>query len=196
VVDEFLGARPKSSVREFIDNLMPSPGDQLCAQAVRLQAGGDLDGALELLTRAAQLEPDNDMAHVARAELLLVMNRIDEARAAADLITPLASQERRVTQLMARLTFARGALGADANALEQRLKANPADLDARLQLANAHVQAQRYEPALEQLLEIIRRDRRWNQEAGRKTMLALFDLLGGQGDLVSRYRRQLAATLH
>jgi putative thioredoxin len=65
-----------------------------------------------------------------------------------------------------------------------------------MQLANLHVQAQRYEPALDQLLEIIRRDRKWNQEAGRKTMLALFDLLGGKGDLVNRYRRQLAAMLN
>jgi len=49
---------------------------------------------------------------------------------------------------------------------------------------------------LEQLLEIIRRDRKWNDEAGRKTMLSVFDVLGGQGELVSKYRRQLAAALN
>jgi putative thioredoxin len=196
VVDEFLGARPKSAVREFIDNLIPSPGDQLCAQAAQLQAAGDADGALELLDQAVQLEPNNDMVHVARAELLLGLNRVEDAQRAAELVSPLASQEPRVTQLMARLRFAQGALGADAVALEQRIQTSPADLDARLTLANLHVQSQRYEAALEQLLEIIRRDRKWNQEAGRKTMLALFDLLGGQGELVSRYRRQLAATLN
>jgi putative thioredoxin len=196
LVDEFLGARPKSAVREFIDNLLPTPGDQLCAQAAKLQAAGDASGALELLDQAVQLEPNNDMAHVARAELLLGLERIEQAQRAADQIGPLSSQEPRVTRLMARLRFAQGALGADAHALEQRIQVNPADLDARLALANLQVQAQRYEPALEQLLEIIRRDRKWNQEAGRKTMLALFDLLGGQGELVSRYRRQLAATLN
>jgi putative thioredoxin len=196
VVDEFLGARPKAAVREFIDNLIPSPGDRLCAQAAQLQAAGDAHGALELLDHAVELEPNNDMAHVARAELLLGLNRIEDAQRAAELVSPLAGQEPRVTQLMAHLRFARGALGADAAALEGRIQASPADLDARLTLANVHVLAQRYEAALEQLLEIIRVDRKWNEEAGRKTMLALFDLLGGQGELVSRYRRRLAATLN
>ncbi len=55
---------------------------------------------------------------------------------------------------------------------------------------------QRYEPALEQLLEIIRRDRSFGDDAGRKTMLAIFDLLRNENELVSRYRRLLASTLH
>jgi putative thioredoxin len=196
LVDEFVGARPKSGVRDFIENLLPSQGDLLCAQAAQAQAAGDTDGALRLLAQAAAVEPRNDDVHVARAELLLALGRTDEAEQAAAEISPLASQAPRVTRLMAQLRFARGAAGADAQALAQRIDADPADLDARLQLAHAHVQAQHYEPAMEQLLEIIRRDRKWNQEAGRKTMLAIFDLLGGQDELVGRYRRMLAATLH
>jgi putative thioredoxin len=196
LVDEFVGARPKSGVREFVEGLLPSEGDVLCAQAAQARASGDTDGALQLLARAAELEPRNDDVHAARAELLLALGRTDEAEQAAAEISPLAGQTPRVTRLMAQIKFARGAAGADAQELAQRIDADPANLGARLQLANAHVQAQRYEPAMEQLLEIIRRDRKWNQEAGRKTMLAVFDLLGGQGELVSRYRRLLAATLH
>jgi putative thioredoxin len=196
LVDEFVGARPKSGVREFIEGLLPSEGELLVAQAAQARAAGDSDGALRLLARAAELEPRNDDVHVARAELLLALGRTPEAEQAAAEVSPLASQASRVTRLLAQIRFARGAAGADAQALERRVAADPGDLDARLQLANAHVQAQRYEPALEQLLEIIRRDRKWNQEAGRKTMLAVFDLLGGQGELVSRYRRMLAATLN
>jgi putative thioredoxin len=196
LVNEFVGARPKSGVRDFIEGLLPSEGELLCAQAAQAQASGDNDGALRLLARAAELEPRNDDVHVARAELLLALGRAEEAEQAAAEISPLASQAPRVTRLMAQLKFARDAAGADPQALEKHIDANPTDLEARLQLANAHVQAQRYEPAMEQLLEIIRRDRKWNQEAGRKTMLAVFDLLGGQGELVSRYRRMLAATLH
>ena len=59
-----------------------------------------------------------------------------------------------------------------------------------------HVAQQRYEPALEQLLEIIRLDRKWNGEAGRKTMLSVFDLLGAQNQLVAKYRRLLASALY
>ena len=196
LVDEFVGARPKSGVREFIENLMPSEGDLLCAQAAQAQASGDTDGALRLLAQAAEVEPGNDEVHVTRAELLLALGRADEAEQAAAEISPLASQAPHVTRLIAQLKFARGAAGADTQELTKRVGEDPADLEARLQLANAHVQAQRYEPAMEQLLEIIRRDRKWKEEAGRKTMLAIFDLLGSQGELVSRYRRMLAATLH
>jgi putative thioredoxin len=196
LVDEFLGARPKSAVREFIDRLLPSEGDLMCAQATDALASGDAEAALQLLGRAAEIEPRNDNVHIARAQALLALGRAEEAQVAAEEISPLASQDPRVTRLLAQLKFARGAAGADAEALARRLQGDPADLEARLQLANAHVQAQRYEPALEQLLEIIRRDKQWNQEAGRKTMLAVFDLLGGQHELVSRYRRLLASALH
>jgi putative thioredoxin len=196
LVDEFLGARPKSAVREFIDNLLPSQGDLLCAQAAQAHARGETDDALGLLEEAARLEPSNDAVHANRAELLLALGRLDEARQAADRIAPLASQDPRVMQLVARLKFARGAGKVDAASLEQRILTNSGDLEARLQLANLLVQQQRYEAAMEQLLEIIRRDRKWNDEAGRKTMLAVFDLLGAKSDLVSRYRRLLASALH
>jgi putative thioredoxin len=127
--------------------------------------------------------------------MLLAMGRVAEAKAAAARMGPLASRDRRIGALLARLQFADGA-AAEPSALEARIAANPGDLEARLQLAKLLVAQQRHEPAMEQLLEIIRRDRKWNGEAGRKTMLAVFDVLGGQGELVSKYRRQLAAALN
>jgi putative thioredoxin len=195
LVDEFLGARPESAVREFIEGLMPTPADLLRKEAMELAQQGDRDRALALLAQAAELEPMSDAVHADTAELLLAMGRIAEAKAAAARMGPLASQDRRIGALLAQLQFADGA-GADASALDARIAGNPDDLEARLQLAKALVTQQRYEPAMEQLLQIIRRDRKWNGEAGRKTMLAVFDLLGGQGELVSKYRRQLATALN
>jgi putative thioredoxin len=195
LVDEFLGARPESAVREFIEGLMPSPADLLRKEAMELAQQGDRDRALTLLAQAAELEPMSDAVHADTAELLLAMGRIAEAKAAAAQMGPLASQDRRIGALLAQLQFADGA-GADTSALDVRIAGNPDDLEARFQLAKALVTQQRHEPAMEQLLEIIRRDRKWNGEAGRKTMLAVFDVLGGQGELVSKYRRQLAAALN
>lgn len=195
LVNEFLGARPESAVREFIDALLPSPADLLRREAAELAAQGDRDRALAKLAEAAELEPLNDTVHADTAELLLAAGRVAEAKAAAARMGPLASQDRRISALLAQLRFA-GEATADAPALEARIAAHPEDLEARLQLARLLVTQQRLEPALEQLLEIIRRDRKWNAEAGRKTMLAVFDLLGGQGELVSKYRRQLAAALN
>jgi putative thioredoxin len=175
LADEFLGAQPASAVREFIEGLLPSPAD--------------------LLAQAAELDSMNDAVHADTAELLLGLGRIAEAKAAAARLSPFASQDRRVGALLAQLQFADSANTATAE-LEARIARDPADLEARLQLAKALVTQQRYEPAMEQLLEIIRRDRKWNGEAGRKTMLSVFDVLGGQGELVTKYRRQLAAALN
>ena len=138
----------------------------------------------------------NDALHADTAEILLAMGRIAEAKAAAARMGPLASQDRRIGALLAQLQFADGARSRPRRAARLASPATPTDLEARLELAKALVTQQRYEPAMEQLLEIIRRDRKWNGEAGRKTMLAVFDVLGGQGELVSKYRRQLAAALN
>jgi putative thioredoxin len=93
--------------------------------------------------------------------------------------------------------FADQAAGAgDTEGLEARIAANADDLDARLALANRLVARQHYAPALDQLLEIVHRDRNFRGDIGRKTILSVFNLLGGQGDIVSRYRRLLASALN
>jgi putative thioredoxin len=195
LVDEFLGAQPESAVREFIDGLMPSPGEVLRKQAAALAAAGDATGALALLEQAARTEAHDDAVYADMAEILLAQGRVDEAKAASTKLGPLAADDPRVSTLLARLRFA-DAGNQDPSALRARVEADPADLEARLRLANIDVAAERYESALDQLIEIIRRDRKWNGEAGRKTMLAVFDLLGARHELVGRYRRQLASVLN
>jgi putative thioredoxin len=86
--------------------------------------------------------------------------------------------------------------GEDAGALAERVARNADDLDARLKLANLHIAQGRHETAFEQLLEIIRRDRKFGDDAGRRTMLSVFDVLGSGNELVSKYRRQLASALN
>jgi putative thioredoxin len=195
LADEFLGALPESAVREFIDRLMPTPGELMRREAAARAAAGASDEALALLAGAAEKEPNNDAVHADRIELLLDLARVEEARAAVSRLGPLATRDPRVARALARLQLA-GDAGADADALEQRMRANPDDLETRLRLAKLYAAQERYEPALEQLLEITRRDRSFGDDAGRKTMLAIFDLLQGQGELVNRYRRLLASALH
>jgi putative thioredoxin len=195
LVDEFLGAQPESKVREFIDGLLPTPGEILRRQALALRAQGDVPGALALLERAAQSEVHNDAVHVDQVEILLALGRIDEAKVLAAKLGPLAADDPRVSALLAQLRFARAG-GEDLATLRARIDSNSADLEARLRLAELEVADKRYEDALEQLLEIIRRDRKWNADAGRRTMLAVFDLLGAQHELVVQYRRKLASALY
>ena len=198
LADEFLGALPESAVREFIDRLMPTPAELMRRDAATRAAAGAADEALALLAGAAEREPNNDAVHADRIELLLDLARVADARAVASRLGPLAARNPAVARALARLQLADDA-GVDASAetLEERVRKAPDDLEARLRLAKLYAAQQRYEPALEQLLEITRRDRGYGDDAGRKTMLAIFDLLQGQqSELVSRYRRLLASALH
>lgn len=197
VVDEFLGALPESAVRQFINGIVPSPAELMRRKAVALASAGDREGALALLVDAAGLEPNNESIQADRIGVLIDLGRMPEARALASTLGPLAARNPNLTQVLARLQLADTAGSpSDAPALEARIRSNPDDLEARLHLAKLQASLQRYEPALEQLLEIIRRNREFGDDVGRKTMLAIFDLLQNQGELVGRYRRLLASTLH
>jgi putative thioredoxin len=111
----------------------------------------------------------------------------------------MRSTRSRLAALQARLKLMAAGGGADPAALAARIDANPDDLAARLQLAHALALAQDHRAAMEQLLEIVRRDRKWQDEAARKTMLDLFALLGTNpqfDDLVREFRIRLSRTLN
>jgi putative thioredoxin len=195
VVDEFLGALPASAVREFIERLLPTRSELIRRDAAVQAAAGDQQRALALLDSAAELEPNNTAVQADRVSMLLDLGRTAEARAIADRLATLASQDPRIGRVLARLQLADAEVG-DAAPLEAQVLSNPNDLEARLRLAKLYARQQRYELALEQLLEVTRRDRAFGDDAGRKTMLAIFDLLQGQDELVGRYRKLLASALH
>jgi putative thioredoxin len=196
LVDEFLGAQPESAVRAFVDGLVPTPGEVMRRQAAKSRAASGDERALTLLEEAARLEPNNDRVHADAIEILLALDRVEEAKAAAARLGPLAAHDPQIGPLLAQLQFAGTVSAGEAAELEALISRNPGDLDARMRLAKLHVGQKRYEPALEQLIEIVKRDRTWDGEAGRKTILAVFALLGGQGELVSSYRRKLASALY
>jgi putative thioredoxin len=123
---------------------------------------------------------------------MLDLNEADEASRLIGSVPDDADP--RVPALKARLQFM-GAAGEDEAALTARVAANENDLEARLKLANLLVAAGQYEAGMDQLLEIVRRDRGFEDDIGRKTLLSVFNLLGG-GELVSRYRRLLASALN
>lgn len=198
MVDEFTGALPEDQIRDFIDRLIPSPAEPLRAQALAAHQKGDVEGARKLMADAIKLDPRNDTSYLDYVELSLEAGVFADAKEVLDAVRDRSRDQVRVDALDARLKFAAGG-GADTAALQTRLAADDNDLDARLQLANAQALARDYRPAFEQLLEIVRRDRKWNEEAGRKTMLTLFTMLGAQpeyDDLVREFRVALSRTLN
>lgn len=196
IVDQFSGALPESAVREFLARVIPSPADELRAQAAELRAGGDLAGALQILGEASKLDSQNEQVRIDAAEILLEQNQLDEAQRLLDSLAAATRMEARVQQLLARLSFARGGQEAgNEQELRDRIAARPDDMQARLDLANLLVARGRHAEGLEQLLEMVRLDRSWNEEAARKQILAVFNLLGSH-PLVSEYRRKLASALN
>ena len=102
-----------------------------------------------------------------------------------------------VRRLFTRLTFARAAAGAAPVAeLVRSIAADPGNCEARYQLGALKVQAEDYEGAMEQLLEIMRRDRGFKDDAGRKGLVELYGLLGRDDERVARYRSLMAQALH
>lgn len=199
MVDEFTGALPEAQVREFLARLIPSPAEPLRLEAMAAHARGDRATALRLLGEALDLDPANEAALLDSVEVHLAEGAVAEARQALDLIADRARDRARVESLQARLQLSAAGGGADTDTLRARVAAAPADLDSRLALANTLALAQDYKGALENLMEIVRRDRKWKDEAGRKTMLTLFTLLGAQPEheaLVREYRIALARTLN
>ena len=194
LVDEFTGALPESQVRAFIERVVPSPSELVRKQAQALLASAAYAQALPLLEQALTLDPGNEIAKVDKLEALVHLERTDEAKAMLAALHPL-TEDPRIAPLKARIGFAAGD-AVDSNVLRARIEQNPADLEARLEIARHHVRAQEFEPALEQLLEIVRRDRKFGDDAGRRTMLEIFSLLGADHDLTSRYRRMLASALY
>ena len=198
VVDEFSGALPERLVREFLDRVIPSEADKLARQAeVHYRETGDGPQALALAEQALQEEPGNTRALKLAAGILTDLGRFDEARACLDRLAPLAQMDESVSALRARLDFAASAAATPgADALLQRIERDPSDLDARLALANLRAAKGDYAAALDQLLDIVRRNRAFRDDIARKTMLQIFNVLGNQSDIVSEYRRRLASAMY
>ena len=198
VVDEFSGALPERLVREFLDRVIPSEADKLARQAeVHYRETGDGPQALALAEQALRKEPENTRALKLAAGFLTELGRFDEARACLDRLAPLAQMDESVSALRARLDFAASAAATPgAEALLQRIERDPNDLDARLALANLRAAKGDYAAALDQLLDIVRRNRAFRDDIARKTMLQIFNVLGNQSDIVSEYRRRLASAMY
>jgi putative thioredoxin len=184
-VDGFVGALPEAQIRQFLDKHVPA-GEALeaeadVAEAQDLMADGDLEAALGKLAHAVQTDPANDAARFDYIKALLELGLVDEAREAfapvaakaADTITPHA----RFAALAVWLAAFEASAGLDPTVLQAAIAANKRDFDARFQLAQNHLSNQRFTEAMDELLEIIMRDKAWNGEAARKAYVAILELL-------------------
>jgi putative thioredoxin len=197
VVDEFSGLRPESSIRAMLDAHLPRESDQQREQARRLLDDGRAKEASEILRTAMASDPANVRVHADLALCLLELGEITEAGEILAALPPNARADDPVRRLEARISLARLANeGSATDVIERSIHANPDDCDARLQLSALLSASGEYERAMNELLEILRRDKHFREDAARKTMLMIFQVLGPDNPLVGRYRALMSSTLY
>jgi putative thioredoxin len=199
-LDGFVGGQPEKTLRAFIDRLVAEDaaddiesvlktGDELLEQ-------GDLHGAAEVYAAVLQEDSENVSALAGLAGCYLATGDLDRARQTIALVPPDKRNTARIQSIEATLDLAAKAGEAgDPRQLLTVVEANPSDHQARFDLALALAACDRKREALEHLLELVRRDRKWNEEAARKQLLQLFDAWGPKEELVAEGRRRLSSLL-
>jgi len=196
-VDQFQGALPEGKLREFIDRLMPNPSDMELEQAGAALDRGDTAAAMEHARKALAIDPANDSARLLYGQLLMAEQDPAAAQAQFEALSAQAKADPQVAALIAQAAQAvEAAKPPTPTALLTRVVEAPQDLAARLELAEYYIGFKDWEPALEQLIEIVQRDRAFQEDIGRRRMVEVFDLASSQPEIVSRWRRRLGGALN
>ena len=197
IVDERLGAVPESDIRAMLDKHIVSESDQYLQAATMAYQQGQVEQAMEMLNQALSRDPENAKLKVTIAQMVYAQGDTDSATALLDSLDEEGAKLDAAIKLRAEINLA--AQLADLPPLEeieQRLADDPRDLLA-LQQKSRHLTAHGdFEAAMECLLEIMRIDRGFDEDAGRQGLLELFDMLGGEHPSVQKYRRKLFTLLH
>ena len=199
-LDGFMGAQPESAVRAFVDRLVGEDAEAdiatVLATAEQALEEGDVQTAAEVFAAVLQEHKQNPTALAGLARCYLQTGDLDRAEQMIALVPPEERKIAAVEQVKAALELARKAGPADNRGeLEQKLKADPADLQARFDLAVALAAHGQKPEAVDHLLELVRRDRKWNDEAARKQLVQLFEAWGFKDPAAIDGRRRLSSIL-
>ncbi len=206
-VDGFAGAVPESQVKAFIDNLVANaggaPGDdgpdiaKLIAEAREALAKGDEGGALALYSQVLEHDEKNVDALAGLARCYIASGETEAAQSILDELPDSAKNHADAQAARATLELkAQGAaVAGETAALEAKVAADPADHQARFDLAVALLSNNQREASVDHLLEIMRRKRDWNDSAARKQLVKMFEAWGAQDPLTIEGRQRLSAIL-
>ena len=203
-VDGFMGALPESQIREFIDKVAGPPAkssaedqvEQILAQSREAFTAGDVETAARGFSAILQMDQGHVGAIAGMAGCMLAAGELDRAEKLLNAVPVDERKDPEVASVFKRLEMARevAELG-DPVELEARLASNPADHEARLKFAKI-LNAQGYrEAAADELFTIMRKDRKWQDEAARKTLLEFFEAWGPVDPATLSARRQLSSLL-
>ena len=202
-VDGFVGNQPESQITAFIQRLTgdagPSPIEKAVEQGEEALSAGDVSAAAEIFGQILRADPENGRVIAGLCQCLIKSGDLEEARAMLDGLEGKVATDAAVLSARAALELAEQSVGAgDAGEMlefEARIADDGNDHEARIELSKALLAAGRREDAVDQLLESIRRNHNWNDDAARKQLLTLFEAFGHADELTVSARRQLSSIL-
>jgi putative thioredoxin len=199
-VDGFMGMLPESQVKGFIERLVgplgPSAAEDLIAQADALVAQGDVGGAAELYAAVLTQDPENVVALAALVKLHVDLDDLEGARQFLAMAPQAKANDPALAGARAAIELAEQAASlGDLGDLQRRVEADPADHQARFELAVALNARGKRQEAVDHLLDIVRRDRSWNEDGARKQLVQFFEAWGPTDEMTIAGRRRLSSIL-
>jgi putative thioredoxin len=200
-VDGFMGAVPESQLRAFVQQLAGSAAgqnqaDDTLSAADEAFSAGDVAGAAQAYGQVLQDEPGHPRAVAGLARCYLKSGDIERARKTLGLVRPDGAQDEAIRTVDAELKLREQAASAgDSASLSRKLESDPNDHQARFDLALALDAKGDRDGAVRELLEVVRRDRKWNDEAARKHLVTFFEAMGPTDPRTLAARRQLSSIL-
>src|SRR5438270_8710561 len=200
-VDGFVGALPESQVKQFVQRLGgaagPSPVEEAMAMAKEAAQSGDHGTASAIYSQILQREPENPEAMGGLARAMIARGELEEARQVLGQVGPDIAKHAEIAAAQSALELAeqgQKAMGS-ADKLRARLEQNQDDHEARFELATALFGAGQREEAIDELLSLFKRDRKWNEEAARKQLVKFFEVMGPTDPLTLSARRRLSSLM-
>ncbi|UKJ74170.1 thioredoxin family protein [Azospirillum brasilense] len=207
-VDGFMGALPESQVKAFVEKLVKLAGaagggegdilEEALAQAKEALEAGDTQTASEIYGEILQADPENlnAVAYAGLVRCLIVNDELARAKQMLDKVPEQIAKDKEIAAVRSALEVAEQAANAGPiPELTEKVARNEDDHEARFDLALALFAAGQREAAVDELLELVRRDRAWNDEAARKQLVKFFEAFGPTDPLTVQSRRKLSSIL-
>jgi putative thioredoxin len=206
-VADLSSARTEGQLSRTLDQLLaqlPIQGEAqqreaevepLIAMGEEVLAGGDGPRAVGIFRQIVDMAPEHPEAMAGLARALIAAGEVDEARSLLESVPEKLDKDPAIARARSALALAEIAPAGESGELEGRVAANPDDLDARYELAGAQMGRGDRDAAADQLLEIVRRDREWNEGAARTRLLQLLEAVGLEDPWAAAQRRRLSQIL-
>ena len=197
MVEQFMGVLPEEAIRETINKHITTKAEALRNKAIETIQSGDFSAGKIQLLEAEELEPDNATIQIDLAHLEAQEKQYLQAKERLSQLKMVDRERDDVTSLLNKIELTLATENAPSiEELLKTLESSPEDSLARYQLATQLINQDDYDTGLEHLLYILQRDRSFQEDAAKKTMLSTFSLLGSESPLVSKYRRKMFNAMH